>query len=193
MSPLHWWALFLPFETSKNHILGSSLNAIWILYETNIFTYFQVFRIARLIKASPMLEDFVYKIFGPGKKLGGLVIFTGILLIVTSAISLQLFCYVPKLNKFTNFAVVSFTWKEKNDYSETSGIHVNVPNNNSRRMDRCCHRNTSSMQWTGSSIRRHLFCCLSFISYFGIISIRISSANSSITVRFVSFCCRYSW
>ncbi|CAB3403604.1 unnamed protein product [Caenorhabditis bovis] len=85
--------------------IGSSLNAIWILYETNIFTYFQVFRIARLIKASPMLEDFVYKIFGPGKKLGGLVIFTGILLIVTSAISLQLFCYVPNLNKFTNFPV----------------------------------------------------------------------------------------
>uniref|UniRef100_A0A8R1EUZ8 Ion transport domain-containing protein n=1 Tax=Caenorhabditis japonica TaxID=281687 RepID=A0A8R1EUZ8_CAEJA len=85
--------------------VGSSLNAIWYLYETNIFTYFQVFRIARLIKASPMLEDFVYKIFGPGKKLGGLVIFTGILLIVTSAISLQLFCYVPNLNKFTNFPV----------------------------------------------------------------------------------------
>ncbi|CAI5445372.1 unnamed protein product [Caenorhabditis angaria] len=85
--------------------LGSTLNSVWVLYETNIFTYFQVFRIARLIKASPMLEDFVYKIFGPGKKLGGLVIFTCILLIITSAISLQLFCYVPKLNKFTNFPV----------------------------------------------------------------------------------------
>ena len=30
---------------------------------------FQVLRVCRLIKASPMLEDFVYKIFGPGKKL----------------------------------------------------------------------------------------------------------------------------
>ncbi|PIC12425.1 hypothetical protein B9Z55_028444 [Caenorhabditis nigoni] len=89
--------------------VGSSLNAIWILYETNFFTYFQVFRIARLIKASPMLEDFVYKIFGPGKKLGGLVIFTAILLLVTSAISLQLFCYVPKLNRFTNFAAAFMT------------------------------------------------------------------------------------
>ncbi len=27
---------------------------------------FQVLRILRLVKASPMLEDFVYKIFGPG-------------------------------------------------------------------------------------------------------------------------------
>ncbi|KAJ1365027.1 hypothetical protein KIN20_025235 [Parelaphostrongylus tenuis] len=73
------------------------------LYNMNIFTYFQVFRIVRLIKASPMLEDFVYKIFGPGKKLGGLVIFTMMLLFITSAISLQLFCYVPNLKKFTTF------------------------------------------------------------------------------------------
>ncbi|CAJ0583802.1 unnamed protein product, partial [Mesorhabditis spiculigera] len=41
---------------------------------------FEVFRVVRLIKASPMLEDFVYKIFGPGKKLGGLVVFTMVLL-----------------------------------------------------------------------------------------------------------------
>uniref|UniRef100_A0A915EF33 Ion transport domain-containing protein n=1 Tax=Ditylenchus dipsaci TaxID=166011 RepID=A0A915EF33_9BILA len=56
-----------------------------------------------LIKASPMLEDFVYKIFGPGKKLGGLVFFTMILLIITSAVSLQLYCYVEKLDKFRTF------------------------------------------------------------------------------------------
>ena len=30
---------------------------------------FQVLRVCRLIKASPMLEEFVYKIFRPGKKL----------------------------------------------------------------------------------------------------------------------------
>ncbi|CAJ0600567.1 unnamed protein product [Cylicocyclus nassatus] len=83
--------------------VGSTLNLIRPLYNMNIFTYFQVFRLVRLIKASPMLEDFVYKIFGPGKKLGGLVVFTMVLLFITSAISLQLFCYVPKLKKFTTF------------------------------------------------------------------------------------------
>lgn len=41
---------------------GSTLNAIPPLYGTNVFTYFQVFRILRLIKASPMLEDFLYKV-----------------------------------------------------------------------------------------------------------------------------------
>lgn len=37
------------------------MNIIKPLYDRHIFTYFQVFRVARLIKASPMLEDFVYK------------------------------------------------------------------------------------------------------------------------------------
>ncbi|KIH49052.1 hypothetical protein ANCDUO_20874, partial [Ancylostoma duodenale] len=61
----------------------STLNLIRPLYNMNIFTYFQVFRIVRLIKASPMLEDFVYKIFGPGKKLGGLVAFMSMFQIIT--------------------------------------------------------------------------------------------------------------
>ena len=42
--------------------LGSTLNVVPSLYNTNVFTYFQVLRIVRLIKASPMLEDFVYKV-----------------------------------------------------------------------------------------------------------------------------------
>ena len=50
---------------------------------------FQVLRVVRLVKASPMLEDFVYKIFGPGKKLGGLILFTLFLLLITSSISMQ--------------------------------------------------------------------------------------------------------
>ncbi|VDD88442.1 unnamed protein product [Enterobius vermicularis] len=83
--------------------IGSTLNIIQPFYSMNIFTYFQVCRIIRLITASPMLEDFVYKIFGPGRKLGGLIIFTMVLLIITSAASLQLFCYVPKLDKFRTF------------------------------------------------------------------------------------------
>ncbi|KAK5973602.1 Transporter cation channel family protein, partial [Trichostrongylus colubriformis] len=102
----HGWKGYVRRGQHKFELIlcvGSTLNLIRPLYSMNIFTYFQVFRIVRLIKASPMLEDFVYKIFGPGKKLGGLVIFTMVLLFITSAISLQLFCYVPNLKKFTTF------------------------------------------------------------------------------------------
>lgn len=49
-----------------------------------------------------MLEDFVHKIFGPGKKLGSLVIFTMCLLIITSSISMQLFCFLTD-STFTKF------------------------------------------------------------------------------------------
>ncbi|XP_076062882.1 sodium leak channel non-selective protein na isoform X2 [Oratosquilla oratoria] len=68
------------------------------------FTYFQVLRVVRLIKASPVLEDFVYKIFGPGKKLGGLIMFTMCLLIITSSISMQLFCFLEEYGKFETFS-----------------------------------------------------------------------------------------
>lgn len=68
-----------------------------------LFLTFQVLRVVRLIKISPALEDFVYKIFGPGKKLGSLVVFTASLLIVMSAISLQMFCFVEDLDRFTTF------------------------------------------------------------------------------------------
>lgn len=60
----------------------------------------------RLIKASPLLEDFVYKIFGPGKKLGSLIIFTMCLLIITSSISMQLFCFLADFTKFETFPEV---------------------------------------------------------------------------------------
>ncbi|KAI6183274.1 hypothetical protein M3Y97_00471800 [Aphelenchoides bicaudatus] len=83
--------------------IGSSLNCIPFLYDRHVFTYFQVFRLLRLIKASPMLEEFVYKIFSPGKKLGGLVIFTILFVVMSSAVSLQLFCVVPHLHHFQTF------------------------------------------------------------------------------------------
>uniref|UniRef100_A0A5S6QTC6 Ion transport domain-containing protein n=1 Tax=Trichuris muris TaxID=70415 RepID=A0A5S6QTC6_TRIMR len=81
--------------------VGSTLNIIKPLYDMNVFTYCQVSRVLRLIKAFPMLEDFVYKIFGPGKKLGGIILFTVALLLLTSSISLQLFCFVYNLDRFT--------------------------------------------------------------------------------------------
>ncbi|GMT23316.1 hypothetical protein PFISCL1PPCAC_14613, partial [Pristionchus fissidentatus] len=83
--------------------VGSSLNCIHPFYEKNYFTYFQAFRLLRLIKASPILEDFVWKIFSPGKKLGGLVLFTFTFVIIASAISLQLFNSVPNLHYFRTF------------------------------------------------------------------------------------------
>ncbi|CAK9304150.1 unnamed protein product [Gordionus sp. m RMFG-2023] len=82
--------------------LGSTIHILPIFYHTQFFTVFQVLRIVRLIKASPMLENFVNKIFGPGKKLGSLILFTVCLLIIASSISLQLFCYLD-LKQFSTF------------------------------------------------------------------------------------------
>ncbi|XP_022255222.1 sodium leak channel non-selective protein-like [Limulus polyphemus] len=84
--------------------IGTTLHIMPSLFMSEL-AYFQVLRIVRLIKASPMLEDFVYKIFGPGKKLGSLIIFTMCLLIITSSISMQLFCCLAEFNfhKFEAF------------------------------------------------------------------------------------------
>lgn len=46
------------------------------------------------------------QIFGPGKKLGGLILFTMVLLIITSSISLQMFCFVDNLERFRTFPEV---------------------------------------------------------------------------------------
>lgn len=82
--------------------IGTTIHIIPQLYMSG-FTYFQVLRIVRLIKASPLLEGFVYKIFGPGKKLGSLIIFTMCLLIISSSISMQLFCFLCEFTKFETF------------------------------------------------------------------------------------------
>ncbi|KAL1109977.1 hypothetical protein AAG570_014086 [Ranatra chinensis] len=82
--------------------IGTTLHLIPTLYLSGL-TYFQVLRVVRLIKASPLLEDFVYKIFGPGKKLGSLIIFTMCLLIISSSISMQLFCFLSEFTKFESF------------------------------------------------------------------------------------------
>lgn len=98
--------------------------------------FFQVLRIVRLIKASPMLEDFVYKIFGPGKKLGSLIIFTLCLLVISSGISMQLFCFLCDFSKFETFPEVSsFLVLFKLYYVRNNlfiGIHVYVSNSYSR-------------------------------------------------------------
>ncbi|XP_046463268.1 sodium leak channel non-selective protein-like isoform X3 [Daphnia pulex] len=83
-------------------VIGTTLHLLPQFY-LSVLTYFQVLRVVRLIKASPLLEDFVYKIFGPGKKLGSLIIFTMCLLIITSSISMQLFCFLADFTKFETF------------------------------------------------------------------------------------------
>ncbi|XP_057708346.1 sodium leak channel non-selective protein isoform X2 [Corythoichthys intestinalis] len=103
-----WCLGFTGYFSSSLHkfelllVVGTTLHIYPDLYHSQ-FTYFQVLRVVRLIKISPALEDFVYKIFGPGKKLGSLVVFTASLLIVMSAISLQMFCFVEDLDRFTTF------------------------------------------------------------------------------------------
>lgn len=82
--------------------IGTSIHIIPSLYRTQ-FTYFQVLRVVRLIKLSPVLEDFCWKIFGPGRKLGSLILFTMCLLIIASSISLQLFCIITNNRKFDTF------------------------------------------------------------------------------------------
>ncbi|XP_053403059.1 sodium leak channel NALCN-like [Mercenaria mercenaria] len=83
-------------------VIGTTLHIIPAWYRTQL-TYFQVLRVVRLIKASPMLEDFCWKIFGPGKKLGSIVLFTMCLLIIASSISLQLFCSIEGFDNFETF------------------------------------------------------------------------------------------
>ena len=91
--------------------MGTTLRLVPQLYQTEL-TYFQVLRIVRLIKSSPLLENFVNKIFGPGKKLGSLIMFTMCLLIIMSCVSMQLFCFIGSKDykKFDSFDQVSDIW-----------------------------------------------------------------------------------
>jgi len=82
--------------------LGCTVHVIPSFFMTELAD-FQVFRVIRLIKASPVLEDFAYKSFGPGRKLGSLVIFTVCLLVVTSTMTMQLFCSLPGYHRFQDF------------------------------------------------------------------------------------------
>lgn len=90
---IHKFELFLA--------VGTTLHIIPSLFCTMLDS-FQVLRVVRLIKASPVLEEFVSKIFGPGKKLGSIIIFTMCLLIITSSISMQLFCSLAE-NEYKKF------------------------------------------------------------------------------------------
>lgn len=99
------WRSYYKHSIHKFELLlaiGTTLHILPPCY-LSALTYFQVLRVVRLIKASPILEGFVYKIFGPGKKLGSLIIFTMCLLIISSSISMQLFCFLCDFTKFETF------------------------------------------------------------------------------------------
>lgn len=99
------WRGYIKHSIHKFELLLTIMTTLHIIpyFNLSALTYFQVLRVVRLIKASPMLEGFVYKIFGPGKKLGSLIIFTMCLLIISSSISMQLFCYLCDFTKFETF------------------------------------------------------------------------------------------
>ncbi|CAH8533606.1 unnamed protein product [Heterobilharzia americana] len=100
----YWHRSLFKFELFL--CVGTTLHCLPLLYRTE-FTYLAVLRIVRLIKASPMLEDFCFKIFGPAKKLGSLILFTTCFLMITSTFSLQLFCFFrvfePTFDRFSTF------------------------------------------------------------------------------------------
>lgn len=82
--------------------LGCTIHIMPSFFMTELAD-FQVLRVIRLIKASPVLEDFAYKSFGPGRKLGSLILFTVCLLVVTSTMTMQLFCSLPGYHRFQDF------------------------------------------------------------------------------------------
>ncbi|KAL7671717.1 hypothetical protein ACOME3_006621 [Neoechinorhynchus agilis] len=90
------------FKFELTICLGTIAYCFKSLYRSPM-TCFQVMRILRLLKCSPLLEDFANKVFGPGKKLGSLIVFTAVLLLITSAISMQLFSFLDSLERFEVF------------------------------------------------------------------------------------------
>ncbi|TNN09572.1 Sodium leak channel non-selective protein isoform 2 [Schistosoma japonicum] len=100
----YWHRSLFKFELFL--CVGTTIHCIPMIYRTE-FTFLSVLRIVRLIKASPMLEDFCFKIFGPARKLGSLILFTTCFLVITSTFSLQLFCFFqvfePTFDRFSTF------------------------------------------------------------------------------------------
>lgn len=98
--PTYWTRTSHRFEFCL--ALGCTIHIIPFCFMTELAD-FSVLRVIRLIKASPVLEDFAYKSFGPGRKLGSLVIFTVCLLVVTSTMTMQLFCSLQHYHRFQDF------------------------------------------------------------------------------------------
>ena len=70
---------------------GSTLLSPLVLINKNEYAIFNVMRVVRLVSAIPTLQEFCQKVFGTGKKLGSIVLFTLFFVMVSSVISMQLF------------------------------------------------------------------------------------------------------
>ncbi|XP_076808944.1 sodium leak channel NALCN-like isoform X2 [Clavelina lepadiformis] len=88
---------------NKYEVFLALMTTINTAYSFPALRSIPVFRVIRLVKLSPTLENFVYKIFGPAKKIGLLVGFTLGILTLMSTISLQMLCYVKDLEIFSTF------------------------------------------------------------------------------------------
>lgn len=149
----------------------------------------------RLIKASPLLEGFVYKIFGPGKKLGSLIIFTMCLLIISSSISMQLFCFLCEFTKFETFPEVSvicvlmvgfFYFENIFDDIFISGLYVYVSNIDSRSMGRSHGWNNGQDQPNSHSTCGHLLHTLPFVCHIGKNILNLNLCIQSAFIQLIS-------
>ena len=72
------------------------------------YALFKVLRPFRLILALPSLASFLKRILGSGKKLGSLLLFTMIFLLVAAGVSLQLFCNIKITDSPSTVDDISF-------------------------------------------------------------------------------------
>ena len=92
-----WCVGFRSYLKPRMHVVefalavGSTLLALPLLFTSSAFAVFHVMRVVRLVDAVPTLRDFCQKVFGTGKKLGSVVLFTLFFVMVFSALSVQLF------------------------------------------------------------------------------------------------------
>lgn len=80
--------------------VGSTIFAIPVLLGYDAFAVFHVMRVVRLIGAVPGLQAFCLKIFGTGKKLGSIILFTFFFVMLLSAMSMQLFSTLKDENEY---------------------------------------------------------------------------------------------
>ena len=118
--------------------VGSTLNTIKYFYDRNIFTYFQCFRLFRLIKASPMLEDFVYKVIFKNLNFKLNIFLADFLTREEIGWSRDIHCIDGNYCFRNVFAIILLCSKFALLPNIPSGIHGNVPNCYSRRMDGLC-------------------------------------------------------
>jgi len=96
------------------------------------YAIFNVMRPFRLALAWPSLAYFLKRILGGGKKLGSLLLFTGIFIVVAAGVSLQLFCNIKHdilFQTFPSAAKVMFQVLMQEAWNEELHKMINLANN----------------------------------------------------------------